>query len=70
MQFGTKFMSFGCFFGILLALGSEELWRVQNLCCFLGRFLAFLWLKVAKKHGVSEIRAVFCVDFWHFSGSR
>ena len=58
------------FFDILPALGSEELWRVRNSCCFLGRFLAFLWLKVVKKHGVSEICAVFCVDFWRFSGSR
>ena len=55
-----KFVSFGWFFGILLALGSEELWRVQNLCCFLGRFLAFLWLKVAKKHGVPSWVLKFC----------
>ena len=65
-----KIRVFWLAFGILLALGSEELWRVRNSCCFLGRFLVFLWLKVVKKHGVSEIHAVFCVDFWRFSGSR
>ena len=33
---------------------------------FSGRFLAFLWLKIAKKHGVFEIRAVFWVGFLAF----
>ena len=34
---------------------------------FSGRFLAFLWLKVAKKHGMSEICAVFWVGFFGIS---
>ena len=58
----AKFMSFAVGFGDSLASGSKELWRCQNLSFWVG-FLAFLWLQVAKKHGVPKIHVFLVLKF-------
>ena len=55
MQFCAKFVYFTVGFGNSVAQGSEELWCCQNSCPSGSVFLAFLWPKVAKKHGIFEI---------------
>ena len=50
-----KFVFLGLIFGVSLAQSDEELWHSQNLCLSGWDFFVFLWPKVMKNHGVSEI---------------
>ena len=66
MQFCEKFVSFAVGFGDSLAQGSKELWHCQNLCLSGSVFWHFLWPKVAKNHGVSEICVFLHLDMLKF----
>ena len=62
----AKFISFVVGFGDSLAQGSEELWCCQNSCLSGSVFWHFLWPKVAKNYGVSEIRVFLHPDMLEF----
>ena len=66
MQFCAKFVYFVVGFGDSLAQGGKELWRCQNSCLSGSVFWRFLWLKVVKNHGVSEIRVFLNLDMLKF----
>ena len=62
----AKFVSFAVGFGDSLAQGSKELWRCQNSCLSGSVFWHFLWPKVVKNYGVSEIRVFLHPDMLEF----
>ena len=53
-------------FGDSLAQGSKELWHCQNSCLSGSVFWCFLWPKVAKNNGVSEICVFLHPDMFEF----
>ena len=59
-------MSFVVGFGDSLAQGSEELWRSQNSCLSGSDFWCFIWPKVPKNCGISEIRVFLHPDMLEF----